>query len=195
MPKLLNIKQVAKLFHVTVRTIENRIRGGKFPPPITPEGSKRLWNETDIEYCMSHRWGDQEKELPETPAQRSRREALEEAECARWGIWSQTSKDRRRFLSVVFARFWDKVLIFMRASGCLNLRSKTRRAYFLEPSTKETSQEEKAWNEIQFHRPRADEQMFYRTAKQKKCTIFQLLYFFNIWKTFEFFPFFRHNAQ
>lgn len=84
--ELIDAKEAARMMKICVGTLWHRLKKGKFPPPVTPPGCKRLWNKEDIEYCLRHRWNEQVQVEPETPAQRKWREALEEAECARWGI-------------------------------------------------------------------------------------------------------------
>lgn len=84
--ELIGIEDVSKLLHVSRWTIWRRVKKGTLPPPITAPGETLVWNKSDIDAYLAGAWGVEKKKMPETPAQRKWREALEDAECARWGI-------------------------------------------------------------------------------------------------------------
>ena len=48
MPKLLNIRQVARLFGVSKSTVEGWIKGGKLPPPTKRFGFRK-WDAERLE--------------------------------------------------------------------------------------------------------------------------------------------------
>jgi len=86
MAKLLDINQIAKIYRVTPRTIEMRLKKGRCPLPVTAPGCKRLWNADDVEAALCRPYERDNKPEPQSAAQRKREEAIVDAELAKYGL-------------------------------------------------------------------------------------------------------------
>jgi len=86
MAKLLDIQQMAKIYRVTSRTIEQRLKKGRCPLPVTPPGCKRLWNADDVEAALCRPYEREKMPEPQSAAERMWEEALIDAELAKYGL-------------------------------------------------------------------------------------------------------------